>query len=127
MIQGPGPDNWEILPNASGTARRGRVFHTPSTYQIAYKIIISGKLIFFYWQLLIILFAVDIAKKKMELYLFVLREGKNIFLARQFSARPRLLARRGHGFHTRPYMCSFTYMIYVLFLYMYNHSDEFAT
>ena len=38
----------------------------------------------------------------MELYLFVLREGKNIFLARQFSARPRLLARRGHGFHTRP-------------------------
>ena len=38
----------------------------------------------------------------MELYLFVLREGKNIFLARQFSARPRLLARRSHGFHTRP-------------------------
>ena len=32
----------------------------------------------------------------------MLREGKNIFLARQFSARPRLLARRGHGFHTRP-------------------------
>ena len=56
-------DNWEILPNASGTARRGRVFHTPGTCQIAYKIIISGKLIyFFYWQLLIILFAVDIAK-----------------------------------------------------------------
>ena len=32
----------------------------------------------------------------------MLREGKNIFLARQFSARPRLPARRGHGFHTRP-------------------------
>ena len=32
----------------------------------------------------------------------MLREGKNIFLAWQLSARPRLLARRGHGFHTRP-------------------------
>ena len=32
----------------------------------------------------------------------MLREGKNIFLARHFSALPRLLARRGHGFHTRP-------------------------
>ena len=41
-------ENWAILPNASGTARRGRVFHTPSTCQIAYKIIISGKLIFFF-------------------------------------------------------------------------------
>ena len=28
-------------------ARHGRVFHTPATCQIAYKIIISGKLIFF--------------------------------------------------------------------------------
>ena len=37
----------------------------------------------------------------MELYLFVLREGKNIFLARQFLAWLRLLARRGHGFHTQ--------------------------
>ena len=33
----------------------------------------------------------------MELHLFVLRERKNIFLARHFSAR------HGHGFHTLPY------------------------
>ena len=33
----------------------------------------------------------------MELHLLVLREMKNIFLARQISAR------RGHGFHTRPW------------------------
>ena len=35
------------MSNLSGTARRGRVFHTPGTCQIAYKIIISGKLIIF--------------------------------------------------------------------------------
>ena len=38
----------------------------------------------------------------MEIYLFVLREGKNIFLAQLILARPRQEAHRGHGFHTRP-------------------------
>ena len=33
----------------------------------------------------------------MELQLLVLQERKNIFLARQITAR-----QRGHGFHTRP-------------------------
>ena len=51
--------------------------------------------------MLIILFAVDIAKK-IGIIPLCASKGKNIFLARQFSARPRLLARRGHGFHTRP-------------------------
>ena len=42
-------------------ARRG--FHTPGTCQIAIKIIISGNLMYFYWQLLIIPFDDDRAKK----------------------------------------------------------------
>ena len=33
--------------NASGTARRGRGFHTPDTCQNAIKIIISGKIMYF--------------------------------------------------------------------------------
>ena len=41
----------------------------------------------------------------------MLREGKNIFLARQFSARPRQLARRGHGFHTRPSLSEVSHII----------------
>ena len=75
-------------------ARRGRVFHTPGTCQIAYKIIISGKLIFFYWQLLIILFAVDIAKKIWNYTSLCFEKGKIYFWRGNF--------RRGHGFHTRP-------------------------
>ena len=39
----------------------------------------------FYWQLLIILFADDRAKKNMQLQLLVFQERKNIFLARKFS------------------------------------------
>ena len=53
----------------------------------------------FYWQLLIILFADDRAKKNMELHLLLLQERKNIFLAQQILGTA---ARRGHGFHTRP-------------------------
>ena len=37
-----------------------------------------------------------IERKNMELHRFVLQERKNIFLARQISAR-----RRGNGYHTR--------------------------
>ena len=37
----------------------------------------------FYWQLLIILFADDRAKKNMQLQLLVFQERKNIFLTRQ--------------------------------------------
>ena len=43
---------------------------------------------YFYWQLLIILFA-DYRAKNMELHLLVLRERNNIFLARQILARQR--------------------------------------
>ena len=45
-------------------ARHGRGFPTPDTCRIAIKIIISVKNnVFLYWQLLIILFADDRAKK----------------------------------------------------------------
>ena len=67
-------------------ARRGRVFHTPGTCQIAYKIIILGKLIFFYWQLLIILFAVDIAKKIWNYTSLCFEKGKYISGAAIFGA-----------------------------------------
>ena len=47
--------------------------------------------VFYYWQLLIILFADDRTKKKnMELHVFVNRERKNIFLARKILARQRV-------------------------------------
>ena len=49
-----------------------------------YKSFFGGKLMYFYWQLLIILFADDKAKN-MELHLLVLRERKTIFLVRQIS------------------------------------------
>ena len=39
----------------------------------------------------------------MELYLFALREGKNIFLARQILAWQISARQRRHGFHNRPY------------------------
>ena len=84
----------EIAINLSGTARRGRVFHTPGTCQIAYKIIISGKLIFFYWQLLIILFAVDIAKKNGIIPLCASRREKYISGAADFGAAAPLGAAR---------------------------------
>ena len=77
-----------ILTNAGGTAWRDRGFHTPDRCEIAFKIIILGKLMYFLWQLLIILFADDKAKN-MELHLFVLRDRKTIFLVRQISARQR--------------------------------------
>ena len=45
--------------------------------------------VFYYWQLLKILFADDRTKKTMELHLFVNRERENLFVARQISARQR--------------------------------------
>ena len=59
--------NYNLLGMKAGTAqvaRHGRGFPTPDTCQIAIKIIISVKNnVFLYWQLLIILFADDRAKK----------------------------------------------------------------
>ena len=61
---------------------------------------------FFYWQLLIILFADDRAKKIMELHLFLLLERKTYFWNGGFGA----FARRGHGFHTPPSPTYFQYI-----------------
>ena len=79
MILGSG--NFQITGKSylMQVARHGKVFHTPGTCQIAYKIIISGKLIFFYWQLLIILFAVDIAKKIWNYTSLCFEKGKIYF------------------------------------------------
>ena len=82
-----------------GTARPGRGFHTPDTCQIAIKIIISVKNnVFLYWQLLIILFADDRAKKYGITPLSALGKEKYISGAADLGAA----ARHGHGFHTQP-------------------------
>ena len=71
-------------------AQHGRGFHTPDTCQITIKIIISEKSnVLFIGKLLVIPFDYDRAKKNIELQLFVLKERKKIFLARQISARQR--------------------------------------
>ena len=56
-------------------------FIPPTHVKSSLKYLFRKTNVFYYWQLLIILFADDRTKKIMELHVFVNRERKNIFLA----------------------------------------------
>ena len=79
--------------------------------QIASKIIISGKLIFFYWQLLIILFAIDIAKKKWNYTSLCFEKGKKYFWRGRFwHGRGAVMAFIPD--RLSPYFCKSRYLVF---------------
>ena len=81
-------------------ARHGRGFPTPDTSQIAIEIIISVKNnVFLYWQLFIILFADDRAKKKYGITPLS-ASGKEKYISGP-------AARYGPGFHTQQIIVHF--------------------